>query len=260
MSAAVPYAPAVNALHIIGDDIAGCTLALRSRLRGRDVTVHAGPTSTFAEVFALPAPYRDLMLKTGVALEAAPGLVEVDAGPTITGPDGRTHVLPGVGSYGPTFGRVWGSATASVWGAVMRQAADIWGHLRNGDFPELPSLDALLGDDPHLQAFGGRFATELGLDPHLAYGGLVVLPYLAQTFGLWSIAGGNAALHAELRERCVARDVRFTTEQAPADAVAAISVLDPLRPLLTGAGGTTATHPEALGLPFVALGAEWTTA
>lgn len=244
-------------MHIAGDDLAGLTLALRSRLRGQDVTVHGAATAVVLdEVFALPAPYRDLMLKSGAALEDAVGLIEIETGPSIVADDGTVFVLPGVGPYAPTLRRAWGPDAAEAWTDCMRTAADVWGEIRVGRFPVLPPLAALAGDEPQVQGFLARYAADLGLSADEAYGGLIVRPYLAQTFGLWSIRGGNAALTAELRTRCEARGVQFSAEPAPATAVGSLAALDALRPLFTTAAGTPAPTPQALGLPFVAMGAE----
>ena len=186
------------------DGIPGLTLALRLRLKGHQVALApSGARVELDQTFTLPAPYRDLLLKSGVALE--------DATPLRAAPgrrftiDGHVIELPHVGPHSGAIGEALGAPAGRQWAALIRVAADTWGTLRTGTHVSRRSLSALMRDE--LRDRRLRQLLEAYLEPHgLAAASIgdaaVVLPYLDQTFGRWQFGHGLASLEAELRTRC----------------------------------------------------------
>lgn len=186
------------------DGIAGLTLALRLRLRGHDIALV--PTHRRVdppEIFTLPAPYRDLFLKSGGALEAvapqaaAPGRLYVI--------DGTALQLPAVGQHAPVVSAALGSAAGTEWAMLLRTAADIWSSLRRDRYSSQGTLHALMRRklrDRRLRELMSVLAADHGVDAGIIGDAAVVLPYLDQTFGRWQFIDGMSALEHSLRERC----------------------------------------------------------
>lgn len=189
-----------------------------------------GPTA-----FTLPAVFRDLFRKTGRPLERVVGLVPVDPAVRYVFPDGVTVDVPNASRAGAV--RAFDSALAdgvgpsmgTQWDAVIEHGNRLWEQLRPVVLGYLgretsggqaarargrrsPGLDArsaqLLRDvaaDGRLRAVLDSYAAAVGEYPARAPASLTALPYLEQTFGLWTVDGGLGrlvdALHRRAEER-----------------------------------------------------------
>ena len=186
------------------DGLPGLTLALRLRLKGHDVgLLPRTAAAPVAPAFTLPAPYRDLFLKSGPALES---LAPISPAP------GRSFLLgdvplelPSVGPQAPVIGEMLGSPAQAQWTALLREAADIWGVLRQRPYRATRSLRALARQhlrDARLRRMLDEYVGAHGVDPVRVGDTAVVLPYLDQTFGRWQFDAGMGELEALLRGRC----------------------------------------------------------
>lgn len=230
----------------------------------------------------LPAVYRDLFIKTGKGtLEDRVELVQVDPAGRHVLADGTDVVLPNASRSGvmAALDAAFGAGSGQRWADVMVRARQVWEATRR------PLLEDVLDDpsgqarDPYPSAvrrgllrraaaptladvaareLGGgagaileSWAVAYGLDPRVAPASATVLPYVEQTFGVWTVRGGLRALADALYERCLARrvEVRFGSDVAgvlvedgraagvrfadgtcePADAVVAAAPLPGLR-------------------------------
>lgn len=190
-----------------------------------------------AAVLTLPAVYRDLFLKTGAALEECVDLVGVDPNARCVFDGGRTVVdVPNATRAGAAaaFDAAFGAGAGADWNRLMDRGAAMWGVLRTGFFevpaePDKPrsptggvrtmrttmpwrKLRPLVRSyvtDPRLRAHAERFVLEAGLDPRRAPATVAVLPYLEQTFGLWTVRGGLHRIAEVLYARCLDRGVTF---------------------------------------------------
>ena len=196
---------------ISDDGIPGLTLALRLRLKGHAVAlVDTSAKRALASVFTLPAPYRDLFLKTGAAIEDVLG-IEAAPGRSFE-IEGVSIDLPSVGQHSTVIAERLGTKAGEQWSELMRHAAEVWSALRKGGSE---SDTALRGARHH--ALHDRRLRQL-LDEYVSEHGLLVgssgiaagtLPYLDQTFGRWRFVGGMSALEQELRQRCEALEVQW---------------------------------------------------
>ena len=223
-------------IRISGDGIAGLTWALRLSMRRHVVHVVPGASRALPpEVFTLPAPYRDLFLKTGEELES---VIELRPARNVTPIDRSTPLL--------------------------RLAADMWTSVRSGSIPEGGSLLALArrtGADPQERSRVFAYAERAGLQPRSAPAALAVLPYLDATFGTWEFAGGLAAITAVLRDRCSSRGVQYGEPTTVDHALDEREVLTPYLGLVTPVPNflrrsSAVGDPFALGLPFIGMGAD----
>lgn len=239
---------------IAGNDIAGLTLALRLRIKGHNVTVHDTVTSSpMDHVFTVIAPYRDLFLKSGGALDDLIGIVPV-VEPIRS--DGVT--LPASGAQVPAVAGALGEAAAQEWNAFLQSAADVWSRIRVDACVPRGSIEQELRRslrNPSLR----RLA--VACFPTSVVGSLsdaaVVFPYLLQTFGRWTFEGGLPRFEQVLRDRCTERGVAFSTARAPAHALA----LDTHFQSTFGAPRRWFRSPntistQELGLTFVGMAAE----
>lgn len=191
------------------DGIPGLTLALRLRLKGHDVALSPVRTPAVLDgTFTLPAPYRDLLLKSGGPLETSLPLTPA-VGRTFR-LDGLELVLPHVGPHSTAIGEALGATAGRQWAALIRVAADIWGTLRTGAYVssgDLPSLARQHLHDQRLRQLLDAYVEPHGLTPSQCGDAAVVLPYLDQTFGCWQFESGLQGLTDELRRRCSALGV-----------------------------------------------------
>ncbi|NEC16213.1 NAD(P)/FAD-dependent oxidoreductase [Streptomyces sp. SID8014] len=195
-------------------------------------------------LLTLPAVPRDLFLKTGrAALEDRVGLTETDPAVRHLFADGIRADLPHTSraQVAAALDEALGGGAGQRWGAFLNRARDTWDRARRPLLEEtlwpnwqvladrepypaepwrrplrrerrattLAEIGAWELRDPRLAALLGHYALAAGLDPRTAPAGAAVLPYLEQTFGLWSVCGGLRSLAAALHERCLERKVRF---------------------------------------------------
>ena len=243
---------------VAGNDIAGLTLALRLRIKGHDVTVHdldvASPidvSSPIDDVFTVVAPYRDLFLKSGIALDEVIGISPVLTPFSV----GRISV-PSSGAQAPAIAEALGDDAAREWSAFLEGAADTWSRIRLDRFVARRPLQKELRRAlrmPELRDLASAFAPEADV---LSDAG-VVFPYLVQTFGRWRFEGGVAQFTEVLRTRCSDLGVLLSTSPAPTDALsvdrhfeAAFSA--PKSWFKRSCGITT----QRLGIPFIGMAAE----
>ncbi|GAA4954511.1 phytoene desaturase family protein [Yinghuangia aomiensis] len=207
-----------------------------------------------ATVLTLPAVYRDLFLKTGAALEECVDLVGVDPTTRCSFDRGATVVdVPNATRAGAAaaFDGAFGSGAGADWNRFMDRGAAMWGVMRTGFF-EVPSEPAkprrATGGfkdfrttmpwrtlrplarsylrDPRLRMHAERFALGAGLDPRQAPATVAVLPYLEQTFGLWTVRGGLHLIADALFERCLERGVKFLAHTEVAEVSAPGGTVD----------------------------------
>lgn len=192
-----------------------------------------------ASVLTLPAVYRDLFLKTGAALEECVDLVGVDPSTRCSFERGGTVVdVPNATRAGAAsaFDSAFGTGAGADWNRLLDRGAAMWGVMRTSFFEVASEADRPrrasggLRDfrtttpwrrlrplvrsavrDPRLRAHAERFALDAGLDPRRAPATLAVLPYLEQTFGLWTVRGGLHKIAEALYARCLDRKVKFRT-------------------------------------------------
>lgn len=194
-----------------------------------------GPTQLL-----LPAVYRDLFLKTGrKSLEDSVDLRELNPSVRHILPGGTILDLPNAsrGGISAALDAALGAGAADRWNGVMDLAAQVWDGTRipllEGPVehpaalsrtPGLPDSarerlkrgsDTLAGvakrrlGDARLTALLEEYALRFGFDPRQAPAGLLVLPYMEQTFGTWYVTGGMRALVDALFLRCQERRVAF---------------------------------------------------
>ncbi|TQF05788.1 NAD(P)/FAD-dependent oxidoreductase [Kitasatospora acidiphila] len=200
-----------------------------------------GPT-----LLTLPAVYRDLALKTGrEPLEQLLELTPVDPESRHLFADGTELTLPNAsrGGVAKALDQALGADTGRLWGEVMNRGRTVWEATRRPLLEEpLPADPGPLGTDPYPAAprrglarlFGGSrqptvdevaqrelgghpaltaLLTEsvlrFGFDPRTTPASATVLPYVEQTFGVWSVRGGLHALVAAVVGRCEQRGVEF---------------------------------------------------
>ncbi|MFD8123761.1 phytoene desaturase family protein [Streptomyces albidoflavus] len=195
-------------------------------------------------LLTLPAVPRDLFLKSGrEALEDRVHLTETDPAVRHVFADGVHADLPHTSraQVAAALDAALGDGAGQRWGAFLNRARDTWDRSRRPLLEETlwPNWQVLAEREPYpaeplrrplrrerrattlaeigawelrdarLAALLGQYALAAGLDPQTAPAGAAVLPYLEQTFGLWSVRGGVRALATALYERCVERKVRF---------------------------------------------------
>jgi phytoene dehydrogenase-like protein len=223
-----------------------------------------GPT-----LLTLPAVYRDLALKTGrEPLEQLVELAPVDPESRHLFADGTELTLPNAsrGGVAKALDQALGEGTGRLWGEVMNRGRAVWEATRRPLIEEpLPADPGPLGTDPYPAAprrglarlFGGpgqltvdevagrelgghpaltALLTEsvlrFGFDPRATPASATVLPYVEQTFGVWSVRGGLTALVQAVFRRCELRGVefRFGARVSPEDFPEADVVLRPEPP------------------------------
>ncbi|MFE9421845.1 phytoene desaturase family protein [Kitasatospora sp. NPDC006697] len=210
------------------------------RYRRDGFAFDTGPT-----LLPLPAVFRDLALKTGrEPLEQLVGLSPVDPESHHLFADGTGLTLPNAsrGGVGRALDQALGAGSGERWAAVMNRGRAVWEATRRPLLEEpLPADPGTLAADPYpaakrglarLFGAGGRrtlaelarqelggddrlaallteCALRFGLDPRATPAGATVLPYMEQTFGVWSVRGGMRALVDAMVLRCEQRGVEF---------------------------------------------------
>ncbi|MEV4555920.1 NAD(P)/FAD-dependent oxidoreductase [Kitasatospora sp. NPDC049285] len=193
-------------------------------------------------LLALPAVYRDLALKTGrEPLEQLVGLRPVEPESRHVFADGTGLVLPNAsrGGVGQALDAAFGPGAGERWGAVLNRGRTVWEATRRPLLEEpRPAVDPAdpypapprrglarlrsrsgytlgevaageLGGVPGLTALLGEYALRHGLHPALSPASATVLPYMEQSFGVWSVDGGLRALAEAVFARCERRGVEF---------------------------------------------------
>ncbi|MFI1108619.1 phytoene desaturase family protein [Streptomyces physcomitrii] len=196
-------------------------------------------------LLTLPAVYRDLFVKTGrKSLEDRLGLTQVEPAVRHLFGDGTRVDLPNASraGVGRALDAALGAGSGERWAAFVNRAREAWDRSRRPlleeplwpnwqvlaerePYPAVPRRRLLrreltattlaeiaaleLGGEPRLRALLEQYALAAGLDPRTAPASAAVLPYMEQTFGLWSVEGGMRALADALYERCRERRVRF---------------------------------------------------
>ncbi|GJF32985.1 phytoene dehydrogenase [Kitasatospora sp. NE20-6] len=192
-------------------------------------------------LLALPAVYRDLALKTGrEPLEELVGLAPVDPESRHLLPDGTDLVLPNAsrGGVARALDEAFGAGSGERWGEVTNRGRAVWEATRRPlleePLPDGPLADPYpapprrglakwlprgswtladvarheLGGHPGLTALLTEYATRYGLTLD-APAGATVLPYMEQSFGVWSVRGGLRALADAVHARCERHGVEF---------------------------------------------------
>lgn len=198
------------------------------QLRPHDVngtSVDLGPTT-----FTMPAPLRELFRATGRPIEREVEMVPVDPAMQIVFPDCTVAEIPNASRAGTrrALDDALGSGAGAGWDGVVDYGSRLWqdlhdavlGYARRGRtrVPSLRSFSATALSDVRLRQLLDWYATSVGEDPARAPASVTVLPYLEQTFGLWSVAGGSAGLIDAVHRRALERGAVVRTN-ARANAV-----------------------------------------
>ncbi|WP_053202368.1 phytoene desaturase family protein [Jiangella muralis] len=189
---------------VVGAGLAGLCSALALADFGHEVTVlESGPApggqlAFGPQPFTLPAVLRDLFRKTGRPLERELDVVPVDPAARWVFADGAEVAVPNASPSGTrrALDDAFGAGAGAQWDAVVAHGDRAWRELRPlvlGHAGAKVSRQAqTLRDvatslrEPHLRAALVSYATRYGADPATAPAALTVLPYLEQTFGVWT--------------------------------------------------------------------------
>ena len=247
-------------LAVAGHDIAGLSLALRLRIKGHEVVAHEHALpSELAEHFTVIAPFRDLFLKSGHALEDCIGLHEV-LEPFVITVDGIRVELPPAGAQVPAIARALGDAAGRQWSRLLSDAADAWSLIRTDTFTPQSSLQRYLRStvtDSRLH----QIVTAMSpvTHPKQISNAAIIYPYLRQTFGVWQFDGGLANFERVLRARCTDLGIELSHDAPPNDALSVSTHFDPMFSAprrLFGHAKHSPPSTQRLGLPFVGMAAE----
>ncbi|SEE76940.1 phytoene desaturase family protein [Jiangella alba] len=189
---------------VVGAGLAGLCSALALADFGHDVTVvESGPAPGGQlrygpQPFTLPAVLRDLFRKTGRPLERELDLVPADPAARWVFADGAEVAVPNASPSGTrrALDDAFGAGAGAQWDAVVAHGDRAWRELRplvlGHTGAKAPRHPQTLRDvaaslrEPHLRAALESYATRYGADPATAPAALTVLPYLEQTFGVWT--------------------------------------------------------------------------
>lgn len=244
---------------VLDGGVAGVALALRLRLRGHEVHVDpSAPAPSLDEDFTLPAPFRDLFLKSDGALDEAVPFHEAS---------GRGFQIRGTalqfdpaGVQANIIAVHWGTAAGREWAAMLADAADVWSGLRAGQQHSTRTLRTVFRE--HLRDARLRELLDAYLHVHAAADpalgdAVIVLPYLDQTFGRWRFDGGIASLEAELARRCTERGVHFDGGDGEAISVRTFWDAGFMPPSRRWRRQATPPSIHRLGLPWIGMAAEY---
>lgn len=193
-----------------------------------------GPT-----LLNLPAAYRDLFVKTGknAPLESVLELAPVEPAVCWRFADGTRIELPNASRAG-AMDAITGAFSASAaagWDRLIATGNEVWAEFRKGflaepvapppwwrrDRPQREALAALRPrgsfadlakrhlEEPRLQQAAASYALRLGCDPAAAHPGLVLWPWMEQTFGTWQVIGGTHKLVDAIAARAALRGAQF---------------------------------------------------
>lgn len=222
---------------VVGAGLAGLCSALALADFGHDVTVlEAAPEATGGQLahgpqpFTLPAVLRDLFRKTGRPLEKELDVVPVDPAVRWVLADGTEITVPNASPSGArrAFDQALGRGAGAQWDAVVAHGDRSWrdlralvlGHAGGKRAPSSGTLRDVAASLPErrLRPLLESYATRYGADPATAPAAVTVLPYLEQTFGVWTVADGVSSLAAVLAARAAERGATFryaTTVEGP---------------------------------------------
>ncbi len=189
---------------VVGAGLAGLCSALALADFGHDVTVlesgsaPGGQLAYGPQPFTLPAVLRDLFRKTGRPLERELDVVPVDPAARWVFADGAEVTIPNASPSGTrrALDQAFGAGAGAQWDAVVAHGDRSWRELRplvlgHAGAKPAPSVGTLRDvaaslREPRLRAALESYATRYGADPATAPAALTVLPYLEQTFGVWT--------------------------------------------------------------------------
>ncbi|TDD96399.1 phytoene desaturase family protein [Jiangella asiatica] len=232
---------------VVGAGLAGLCTALALSDFGHDVTVleaadrpggqlSGDDVDLGAPAFTLPAVLRDLFRKTGRPLERELGVAPVEPAVRLVFAQGGHVDVPNATRAGAmrALDEALGDGAGAQWDAVVQHGERTWrrlrpavvghddgvraGSRRTGPGRDGPGRGAdgslhdvatgLLRDD-RLRSFLGTYATAIGEQPSTAPAALTALPYMEQTFGMWTVGGGMRRLAEVLHDRAAQRGTRF---------------------------------------------------
>lgn len=189
---------------VVGAGLAGLCSALALADFGHDVTVlESGPApggqlAFGPQPFTLPAVLRDLFRKTGRPLERELDVVPVDPAVRWVFADGVEVAVPNASPSGArrALDETFGTGAGAQWDAVVAHGDRSWresrslvlGHAGAKPAPSAGTLRDVAASlrEPRLRAALVSYATRYGADPATAPAALTALPYLEQTFGVWT--------------------------------------------------------------------------
>ncbi|WP_116950707.1 phytoene desaturase family protein [Jiangella endophytica] len=189
---------------VVGAGLAGLCSALALADFAHDVTVlESGPAPGGQlrygpQPFTLPAVLRDLFRKTGRPLERELDVVPVDPAARWVFADGAEVAVPNASPSGTrrALDEAFGRGAGAQWDAVVAHGDRAWRALRplvlgHAGAKPAPSGGTLRDvatslREPRLRTALESYATRFGADPATAPAALTVLPYLEQTFGVWT--------------------------------------------------------------------------
>ena len=213
-------------ISILGSHIGGLAAAARLRVKGHTVTIHddspqvAPQLATMPNRLTLPAALRDLFLKTGSGIDELVTLRECDIAYRARISYDTGFDLPGFGVSATTqaIEQSLGKAAAREWNSSMRRAAQEWMLLHKQVENYRGYVDVLTKMSSqswwkrptqglrHEQLITIRDASPFHTEAPVLRN---LMPYIAATFGVYSIEGGLPRLGHVLRERCENLGVEF---------------------------------------------------
>lgn len=123
----------MGAVTVLGDSLAGMAVAARLAKVGHDVTLVRRPGAAPAglpEVFTFPAPWRDLLKKSGRAFDAELRLAGLALQPvatrTIDTPDGPLELPSERGAQWQALSAAYGPDVAARWRDLLDALDDVW--------------------------------------------------------------------------------------------------------------------------------------
>lgn len=202
---------------VVGEHWSTLSAAARLAVSGHDVAlISTQPVNSASLNITLPAALRDLFLKTGAPLEERIELQDLDTMFSIN-IDGTSFSMPGVG-IGAAVSAVTstcGTRSGAQWKTLMSQAQVRWDSIRltaedphpnkqRSRWKQPQSLSrALRGKTQAVQEIMHTSIAREGYATNSLVIDYITVPYVASTFGMYSVNGGNTALHQALLDRCL---------------------------------------------------------
>ena len=228
---------------VIGEHWSTLSAAARLAAAGHDVSIVASvPVSNSPLNITLPAALRDLFLKTGSALEETIELIDLEFmfQSTI---NGKEFAMPGVGvgAAVTAVSTTFGVESGTEWKSVMAKAQVRWDSIRltveepaanksASWWKRTPSLKHRLRAVSPSVAQVMRLSVTSQLDEsEVLMADHIVVPYVASTFGMYSVVGGRQALHHALAHRCSQLGVATINHHSESDFVVIDSRYSPVQ-------------------------------